>query len=160
MTRLATLTFPGPFVAPFSEDFLLTWPTVAENVDIIAAGCGETVVRASDSAFRVTQPGWFHVGAGLLGEAANCVDADDFMAGLYIELDRGGATSVMVGDIKGHDVCRSYSYNCSIERRLEADDILRAYFHVSTTVGAQVSGDVILPSSSRNQFSIRLIRRA
>lgn len=159
MTRLTDL----PFVGPVADEHLLTWPTVAEDVNETAAGCGQAVVRASDSAFRVTEPGWFHVGAGLLGENGTNASMEhdppiNYMAGLYIELDRGGATSVMVGDIQDRWSNQPHTYNCSIERRLEDEDILRCYYLLNPT--GNLMANFVLPASSRNQFSIRLIRRA
>lgn len=157
MTRLTALELSDSL----DPTNILTWPTVAEDVTDIAPGCPQAVVRASTSAFRVTEPGWFDVRASLLGESVtNCLDVDDdnWMAGVGIQLDRGGELSVVTADIKERDACHSYSYACSAMRRFEDDDLLRAFYWLESfgTVGTTPT----LPGSSRNFFSINLVRRA
>lgn len=142
------------------EKNALQWPNVDENVNDLAPGCDHAIRRLNAVETIIDNPGWFHMSLGLLGESAsNCVEADgEFMAGVMIELDRSGTLYTIAADIKDRDVCRSYSYHCAVERRLEAGDILRTFYWLDTigTLGTTPT----LPGSARNVWSIRTIRRA
>ena len=140
---------------------VLDWPTVDENVNLLEASCPGAIRRVSSTVTAIDVAGWFHLSLGLHGESAtNCLDAadDEFMAGVLIELDRGGVTSIIAADIKDRAVCRSFSYDCSVERRLEAGDLLRTFYWFDAI--NVVMADASLPGSARNHFSVRTIRRA
>lgn len=143
--------------------WLLTWPTVAEDVHLIGDGCSPAIEIASPSAFRVLEEGWFHFSVCLWGESnTNCNAPIDgrWMAGVLIELNRGGDLFTMGAQISERDTCQAYTYQCAAERLLQPGDTVRSYYYMQPYGEGNVGSEFVLPGSSRNHFSGRLLRRA